>query len=220
MEKASMKFFTFLMLFSALLAGCSSNVKLSGQNVSNVDSNVNIDKSAAIAVISSEEGDPLTNKRYIPDVISAFEERGFTNVSEVQSTPDYRLVVNFTSETKTETKQVPIFNNERNLPYTVCRRNADSNTRTCFTRYRHFMEPIVSGYKTVDTPTNIYIFQFKLTDKQNNLILDSTNTVVHANCSKWKMFEFLAKDAIVRANFNNPVDKPYAVEMKQDYNCQ
>jgi hypothetical protein len=82
------------------------------------------------------------------------------------------------------------------------------------------MEPIVSGYKTVDTPTNIYIFQFKLTDKQNNLILDSTNTVVHANCSKWKMFEFLAKDAIVRANFNNPVDKPYAVEMKQDYNCQ
>ena len=82
------------------------------------------------------------------------------------------------------------------------------------------MDAIVKGYDTVETPTNVYTFQYKLTDKTGNLILDSSNTVVHQSCSKWKMFEFLAKDAIMRANFNNPVDKPYAVEMKADYSCQ
>ncbi|MGO2353753.1 MAG: hypothetical protein ACTH58_03340 [Marinomonas foliarum] len=215
-----MKFFSMLMLFSVFVAGCSSNVKLSGHNVSNVDSTVEIDKSASISVASDSEGDQLTNKRYIADVINAFKERGFSSVSDSESNPDYRLSVNFTSEEVTETKKVPIFNNERNIPYTVCHRNPTTNARTCYTRYRHFMEPIVKGYNTVETPTNVYTFQYKLTDKTGNLILDSSNTVVHQSCSKWKMFEFLAKDAIMRANFNNPVDKPYAVEMKADYSCQ
>ncbi|QRV22778.1 hypothetical protein [Marinomonas foliarum] len=215
-----MKFFSMLMLFSVFVAGCSSNVKLSGHNVSNVDSTVEIDRSASISVASDSEGDQLTNKRYIADVINAFKERGFSSVSDSESNPDYRLSVNFTSEEVTETKKVPIFNNERNIPYTVCHRNPTTNARTCYTRYRHFMEPIVKGYNTVETPTNVYTFQYKLTDKAGNLILDSSNTVVHQSCSKWKMFEFLAKDAIMRANFNNPVDKPYAVEMKADYSCQ
>lgn len=215
-----MRLFTFFVLFSALLSGCSSNVKLAGQNISNVDSNVDIDKSAMIAVVPSKEGDDLTNKRYIPDIINALKERGFTNVSDAQNNPDYHLSVNFTSEETTETKKVPVFNNERNIPYTVCRRNPSTDARTCVTRYRQFMEPIVSGYDKVDTPTKVYTFQYKLTDKKNKLILDSSNTVVHPTCSKWKMFEFLAKETIARANFNDPVDKPYAVEMKEDYNCQ
>ncbi|NLQ17393.1 hypothetical protein HGG82_07105 [Marinomonas sp. M1K-6] len=215
-----MKFITFLVLFSALLSGCSSNVKLSGHNVSNVDSSINIDKSAAIAVLPNKAGDPLTNKRYIPYIINALKERGFANVSESPNDLDYQLVVNFTSEAKIESTQVPVFNNERNLPYTICHRNPSSDTRTCITRYRNFMEPIVSGYKTVESPTNVYTFHYTLADQQNKLLLDSTNTVVHANCSKWKMFEFLAKDAIARANFNNPVDTPYAVEMKPDYSCE
>lgn len=215
-----MRLFTFFVLFSALLSGCSSNVKLAGQNVSNVDASVDIDKSAAIVVVSSKDGDQLTNKRYISDIISALKERGFTDVSDSQSNPAYQLAINFTSEETIETKQVPVFNNDRNIPYTVCRRNPITNARTCVTRYRQFMEPIVNGYDKVETPTKVYTFQYKLTDKKNNLILDSSNTVVHPDCSKWKMFEFLAKNSIAQANFNDPVDKPYAVEMKEDYNCQ
>ena len=215
-----MRLFTFFVLFSTLLSGCASNVKLAGQNVSNVDSNVDIDKSAAIVVVPSEEGDTLTNKRYIPDIIKAFKKRGFTNVSDSQSNPDYHLSVNFMSAESTETKKVPVFNNDRNVPYTVCHRNPGTDARTCITRYRHFIEPIVSGYDKVETPTKVYTFQYKLTDKKNNLILDSSNTVVHPNCSRWKMFEFLAKDTIARANFNSPVDKPYAVEMEENYSCQ
>jgi len=39
-------------------------------------------------LIVSEEGDPPHEQTpTFPDVISAFERRGFTNVSEVQSTP-------------------------------------------------------------------------------------------------------------------------------------
>lgn len=215
-----MRLFTFFVLFSILLSGCSSNVKLAGQNVSNVDASVDIDKSAAIVVVPSKDGDLLTNKRYIPDIINALKARGFTNVSDSQSNPDYHLAVNFTSEETTETKKVPVFNNDRNIPYTVCHRNPSTDARTCVTRYRQFMEPIVSGYQNVETPTKVYTFQYKLTDKQNNLILDSSNTVVHPDCSKWKMFEFLAKDTIARANFNDPVDKPYAVEMKEGYSCE
>ncbi|WP_421856770.1 hypothetical protein [Marinomonas sp.] len=215
-----MRLFTFFVLFSALLSGCSSNVKLAGQNVSNVDSSVDIDKSASIVVVPSKDGEDLTNKRYIPDIISALKERGFTNVSDTQSNPDYHLVINFTSAETTETKKVPVFNNERNIPYTVCHRNPSTDARTCVTRYHQFMEPIVSGYQNVETPTKVYTFQYKLTDKQNKLILDSSNTVVHPDCSKWKMFKFLAKDTIARANFNDPVDKPYAVEMKEGYSCE
>ncbi|PYF81128.1 hypothetical protein DFP75_105219 [Marinomonas alcarazii] len=215
-----MKFFSFLVLFSVFLTGCSSNVKLSGHNVSNVDATVDIDKSASITVVPDKDGDQLTNKRYIADVMNALKERGFSNVSDSTSNPDYRLAINFTSEEITETKKVPIFNNERNIPYTVCHRNPTTNARTCYTRYRHFMEPIVKGYDKVETPTNLYTFQYKLTDKAGNLILDSSNTVMHEECSKWKMFEFLAKDAILRANFNDPVDKPYTVEMTEDYSCQ
>ena len=215
-----MRLFTFFVLFSTLLTGCASNVKLAGQNVSNLDSNVDIDKSAKILVVSSKEGDELTNKRYIPDIIDALKKRGFTRVSDAQSKPDYYLSVNFTQEETTETKKVPVFNNDRNVPYTVCHRNPSTDARTCVTRYRQFMEPIVSGYDKVESPTKVYTFQYKLTDKNNKLILDSSNTVVHPDCSRWKMFEFLAKDTIARANFNDPVDKPYAVEMKEDYSCQ
>lgn len=215
-----MKWFAVFVLFSALLSGCSSSVKLSGHNVSNVSSNINIDSSATIAVLPDPNGDALTNERYLPDIVAAFKERGFTNVSESPSDPDYKLVVNFTSEAKVESTQVPVFNNEHNLPYTICHKDPGSDTRTCFTRYRNFMEPIVSGYKTVESQTNVYSFHYTLTDRQDKLLLDSTNTVVHASCSKWKMFEFLAKDAIARANFNNPVDTPYAVEMQEDYSCE
>jgi hypothetical protein len=214
-----MKYFTFFVLCSALLSGCSSNVQLSGHNLSNLDSSVEIDKSAAIKVVSSENGDQLTNKRYIPNIVSALKERGFSNVSAAQTNPDYTFSVNFYTETKVETKKVPVFNNERNMPYTVCHKDTGSNARTCTTHY-YYMAPIVSGYNSVATPTNIYTLHFKLTDKQNNPIVDSTNTVIHENCSQWKMYEFLAKDAIARANFNDPVDKSYSVEMQEGYDCQ
>lgn len=215
-----MKPLILITLFSILLSGCANTVTLSGHNVSNVDSNLNMAESASIAVVADAAGDELTNKRYLADVVQALKDRGFVNAAENIQNPDYLLRVNFTSESKTDSKKVPIFNNPRNIPHTVCRRNPVTNARTCVTRYRHFMEPIVSGYETVDTPTTVYTFHFTLTDKQKNLLLDSTNTVVHANCSKWKMYEFLANDAIARADFNSPVDKPYAVEMQQDYRCE
>ncbi|QUX97418.1 hypothetical protein C0J08_19335 [Marinomonas sp. CT5] len=215
-----MKYFFCFVFFSVLLSGCSSNVKLSGHNVSNLDASLNIDKSATIAVVSDPNGNQLTNKRYIPNVIDALKNRGFTNTSASPKDPDYRLAINFSHENKTETKQVPIFNHQRNIPYTVCHRNPNTDAQTCVTRYRLFMEPIISGYKTVEMPTTIYTFHYTLTDRQNKLLLDSTNTVVHESCSKWKMFEFLARDAIARANFTTPVDKPYAVEMKEGYSCQ
>lgn len=215
-----MKTFTFLVLFTFLLTGCANNITLSGHNVSNVDATIVLDKSASVTVISNAEGDQLTSKRYIPNVIEALKTRGFSNVSEMPDNPDYTIEVNFHTETTIETKQVPIFSHERNIPYTICHRNVGSNTRTCTTRYRYFMNPIVSGYSTVNSPINIYTFQYKLKDKESNLLLDATSTVIHASCSKWKMYEFLAKDAIARANFTTPIDKPYAAKMPEDYDCQ
>ncbi|ETI59372.1 hypothetical protein [Marinomonas profundimaris] len=215
-----MKTFTFLVLFTFLLTGCANNITLSGHNVSNVDATIVLDKSASVTVISNAEGDQLTNKRYIPNVIAALQARGFSNVSDTFDQSDYTVKVNFRSESKIETIQVPIFNHAQNLPYTICRRDLGTNTRTCITRYRNFMDPIVSGYKSVQTPINIYTFRYTLTDKQNHLILDSTNTVVNKDCSKWNMFEFLSKDAISRANFNDPIDTPYEIEMPPTYQCQ
>jgi len=111
------------MLFSALLAGCSSNVKLSCQNVSNVDSNVNIDNLPLLLLMSSEEV-IAHNKRLHPDVIVHLKERGFTNVSKYRAPQIIVSVVNFTSETKTETKQTLLFSNNRAKPtflITICR---------------------------------------------------------------------------------------------------
>lgn len=214
-----MKNLFILVLFATILSGCSSNVKLSGRYLSNVDPSVDIAKTSSILVVSNSKGNRLTNRRYMLDIISAFKARGFTNISETAKDPDYKLIVNFSSEEQIKQQSIPVFTNERSMPYTTCHQRKDNGQQVCSTHY-YFRTPMLRGYRSVNIPTNVYTFQFTLKDKQNNAILDSISTVVHQDCSQWKVYKFLASDAIARTSFSTPVDKQYSVKMPKDYRCE
>ncbi|REG85120.1 hypothetical protein [Marinomonas pollencensis] len=210
-----------ILLFAALsilLSGCASNTTLSGRYLSNLDPNIDIAKSASILVRSNKEGDSLTNRRYIPDVIQALTQLGFTNVAAQMTAPDYILVVNFTSKQENLQQTVPVFTRHRGTPYVICHQNKNNN-RVCTTHY-HYNAPIVSGYRSITTSTNLHTFEFTLYDQQDTPILEVTSNVVDEDCSQWKIYKFLAADAIARINFSTPVDTQYSVTMPEDYSCQ
>ncbi|GAA0831742.1 MULTISPECIES: hypothetical protein [Marinomonas] len=213
-----MKNILLLVVLMTVLSGCTSNVTLSGRYLSNVDTSIEIAKSSAILVQSNEDGDELTNKRYMPDIIHAFNQLGFSNISEQMTSPDYTLIVNFTSKEENQIQTVPVFTRERGTPYVVCHQNKNNN-RVCTTHY-YFNAPMVSGYRSVSTPTNVYTFNFILQDQHKSPVLNVTSTVVHEDCSQWKIYQFLASDAIARTNFKTPVDKQYSVTMPESYRCQ
>ncbi|MGO3344394.1 MAG: hypothetical protein ACTIM4_05440 [Marinomonas sp.] len=214
-----MKNLFIIILFATLLSGCASNVKLSGRFLSNVDEDINIDKSSSILLVSDSSGDKLTNKRYVSDIITAFKARGFTSISTHEITPDYTLVFNFTYSKETELKSIPIFKRERSRAYRVCHRNKDGKTRTCRIQ-RHFSAPMIAGYQSITTPINLYTFEFTLENKQDNTVLHSISTAMHESCSQWKVYDFLVSDAISKTSFSQPIDTEYSVTMPKDYNCQ
>lgn len=214
-----MRFFCLFALLGVLLSGCASNVTLSGRYLSNLDASAEIDKSANIQVVSDPKGNLLTNKRFIPDVISAFKKRGFSHISEHEARPDYTLTVDFQSREEADLQSIPVFSQDFASPYSVCHLDQASNTRTCSTHY-YFPPPTISGYRTVSTPTTVFTFHFTLSDPSKHPLLESTSTVVHANCSQWKVFQFLAEDAISRTSFQEPIDKTYSVTMPKGYSCQ
>ena len=213
-----MKSILLFVALSIVLSGCTSNTTLSGRYLSNVDTSIEIPKSSSILVRSDKDGDQLTNKRYIADVIHALNLLGFSNASEKTASPDYTLTINFTSKRENQQQTVPVFTRERGTPYIVCHQNKNNN-QVCTTRY-YFNAPMVSGYRSISTPINIHTFEFSLYDQDETAILEATSTVADKNCSQWKVYEFLASDAISRINFNAPIDSQYSVTMPENYSCQ
>ncbi|MBR7887739.1 hypothetical protein J9B83_02210 [Marinomonas sp. A79] len=221
-----MKPFAFLILVSLFLSGCASTAMIPSHQESNVDVDVSIDNATPILVVAKDGSDALITKRYLPDIVSTLQTRGFTEVAAIansdtaKAADTLQLVVDFSSEVKTYTKKVPIFNHSRNIPYVVCHRNASSGKRTCVTRFHHRMEPIVSGYNLIETETTLYRLDYQLKDQYSKVILDATHSLSNDHCSKWKMFALLAKEAMIKADFSQPIDRSYDITKPTGENCQ
>jgi len=149
-------------------------------------------KSALFAVMSSEEGDPLTNNATSDCYQCTLKNAVFTNVSEVPEQPRlFVWFVNFTSANQNWNKQFPIFNNEAkpsllHLPLEM----PTSETRTCCTRYRHFIGKTIVRWLQNGRHTDriFYTFQSKLTGQTQNIFilgLDQYRGFMRS-CSKWK----------------------------------
>ncbi|MCB5161092.1 hypothetical protein [Marinomonas algarum] len=209
---------TLLLLISLIISGCASHTQLVGHQVSNLDINADIDPDTPIIVVTGQQGDALTNKRYLPDLANALEKQGFNTVSN-EAEAEYQLIADFHSEVQTRTKKVPVFNNARNIPYTTCYRHPDTGKQRCITRFQHFQAPIVSGYQTIEVDVTVYTLDLILRDKQGALLLESTHRLSSAECSKWFMFAFLAEESVKNINLSDPVDRHYQVTLPEDTSC-
>lgn len=213
-----MRLFTITFLLSVLLTGCSTTEVMQGHHVSNVDPDVRIAKTAKIKIQGSEKGDELTNKRYIPNVIASFNALGYKDVSTEVKNPDYILTINFRSTEKKKNISVPIFNDVNDGSYTTCNKPKDGKSEVNCVRTEKTITR-VTGYRTVSAMVSIYTFDFKIKDKKGDTVLVSSSSLENENCSKWKVFEFLAKEAVAKTSFTNPMDQGFTVKMPENYQC-
>ena len=91
------------------LSGCTSNVVMSGRQVSNIDPDAIITPESRIKVETMEVGDPLTNKRYIENVIQAFHSRGYHNIGANLTKPDVIARFSLTHQQQVKKVEQPIY---------------------------------------------------------------------------------------------------------------
>ncbi|MBJ7556757.1 hypothetical protein [Marinomonas spartinae] len=214
-----MRLFITTVLLSVLLAGCSTSELMQGHHVSNVDPDVRIAKTAKIKIQGSPKGDELTNKRYIPNVIASFNALGYKNVSTDYKHPDYILTINFHSSEKKKDLSVPIFNDVNDGYYTTCSKPKGTNQEVNCVRTERTVTR-VTGYRTVTAMVSVYTFDFNIKDNKGAPVLVSSSSLENETCSKWKVFAFLAKEAVAKTSFTNPMDQGFTVKMPENYQCK
>ncbi|WP_067222916.1 hypothetical protein [Marinomonas gallaica] len=198
------------------VTGCSSNVVMSGRQVSNVDPTAVITSESRIRVEAMPSGDALTQKRYLPQVVQAFQANGFHYVGPQLNNPD--LIARFTlsSQTVKREEKAPIYKDVRTGRSTHCYKNKDGD-HYCDTDY-HVM-PYVVGYETIPYSLLEATFRLELVNQDNQVVLHSTSTVENKDCSRWKLYEFLVSNSLQRLDHKAPLDQPFRIEMPETYQC-
>jgi len=205
---------SFMLLIG--LSGCTSNVVMSGRQVSNIDPDAIITPESRIKVETMEVGDPLTNKRYIENVIQAFHSRGYHNIGANLTKPDVIARFSLTNQQQVKKVEQPIYR-ERVTGHTTSCYSTGADKHRCDTNV--YTMPHLVGYETLEQSVLEAKMTLKLIDTQNHLLLQSTSFVTHPTCSRWKLYEFLVQHSIAQLDFKHPMDKPFNVEMPEDYQC-
>lgn len=199
-----------------LVTGCSSNVVMSGRQVSNVDSDATITTQSRIRVEPLTAEDPLTNKRYLPQVVQAFQANGFHYIGPLLVNPDFSARFHLTSEVVEREFQEPIYRDVRTGRSTHCYQDKDGGNH-CDTDY-HVM-PYLVGYETLTRSVLVAKFSLAILDPEGNTVLSSTSSVETNDCSRWKLYEFLIQYSIQHLDLHSPLDSPFHIEMPEDYQC-
>ncbi|WP_067101910.1 hypothetical protein [Marinomonas atlantica] len=199
-----------------VVTGCSSNVVLSGRQVSNVDPAAIITPESRIRVEAMSSGDSLTQKRYLPQVVQAFQANGFHYVGPLMSKPDFIARFELSSQMVTRDEKAPIYKDIRTGRSTHCYKNKDGE-HYCDTDY-HVM-PYVVGYETIPYSVLEATFRLELVNQDNQVVLHSTSTVENKDCSRWKLYEFLVSNSLQRLDLSAPLDQPFRIEMPETYQC-
>ncbi|CUB05597.1 hypothetical protein [Marinomonas fungiae] len=202
-----------LLLF---VTGCSSNVVMMGRQVSNVDPDVKITPESRILVEAQKSADPLTNKRYLDQVVQSFKNKGYFYVGAKLSSPDFIARYHLTSQAQVRERQEPIYEERRTGRSTHCYEDKDGG-RHCETDF-HVM-PYLVGYETVKRSVLEAVLDLELVNTNGKVVLHSSSSVEHSQCSRWKLYEFLIERSIKNLNVEQPQDQPYRIEMPEDYQC-
>ncbi|SBS36051.1 hypothetical protein MAQ5080_03343 [Marinomonas aquimarina] len=206
----------FYALLFVFITGCSSNVVMVGRQVSQVDPDVQISQDARIQVRASASGDPLTNKRYLDQLIEAFRSKGIQQVGSHLDAADFIAQYNLSSQTQIREQQRPIYEHHRFSQGSVCHRGTDGR-RYCDRDY-HIM-PYLVGYETTQTSVLEAVLDLELLTPAGEVVLRSHSSVEHPSCSRWKLYEFLIARTIAQLDFTEPLDRPYRIEMPEAYQC-
>lgn len=189
---------------------------MTGHQLVSVAPNTEITPTANIRIEAAKSEDKLTNKRYLNDVIHAFQAKGYHHVGANLKPADFVARINLTGHHDTREEQRPVYSSFPSRSYTNCYQDTDGNQH-CHTHYQPLRELI--GYHTVKIPVVIASFSLDILNSKGETVLQSQSTVEHETCSRWKLYEFLIQNTIATIDFNRTVDQPFRVEMPEDYQC-
>jgi hypothetical protein len=216
----------FLMALSLLLSGCSTS--MNGSINSTPDPTYVFDRAAPVLVtVPQKSENSLQSKHYVSRVVSSLKNHGFTDI-HTEGDPSQAKIpiktvffVEVSKKTASYKYRGADYGTVQAGSTTNCNSYAYGNMGTANCLTTPTTSYGVVGYSDKVGYTTGYfftIFAFDAQSKQKVLSLLASS--YKKGCAEYKLYDFLADQALSRMSFDQMVQQKFSVKMPEGYHCK